>query len=52
MIMVSLRMDVPNHYKKAWSLVVIWAEFKMLVGVVVIIGPLSLCSNVGAYVPR
>ena len=40
--------------KKAWSLVfkgVVWAEFKLLVGVVLIIsfGPGSCAGKVGAY---
>ena len=50
-----LLLDVPNHSKKAWSLAfrgVVWAEFKLLVGVVVIIsfGPGSSAGKVGAYV--
>ena len=49
-----LLLDVPNHYKKGWSLVfkgVVWAEFKLLAGVVLIIsfGPGSSAGKVGAY---
>ena len=45
---------MPNHYKKAWSLVfkgVVWAEFKLLVGIVLIIslGPGSSAGKVGTY---
>ena len=49
----NLSLDVPI-IKKAWSLVfigVVWAEFKLLAGVVLIIsfGPGSCAGKVGVY---
>ena len=47
---------MPNNYKKVWSLVfkgVVWAEFKLLagVGLIISLGPGSSAGKVGAYAP-